>query len=84
MAGTKETKPETPEALSTFDAAAKAGGAKPKSQGLDARPETAPQAGDLAGEEKDAADILAGGANKDPGRKDAAIARRRDEDERSG
>lgn len=73
-----------PEALSTFVKAAKSGGVKPADQAVDATPDTAGKPGDLKAEERDAAEILRGGAEGDTAAKDAAIARRRAEDKRSG
>jgi hypothetical protein len=76
---TKHTEEKAqPEALATFAAAARNKGVKPASQG--ATPETSGKPGNLAAEEKDAADILAG--NKK--RVDAAIAHHAKTDKRAG
>ena len=82
---TKPTKPDQlPEALETFAAAARNAGKKPADQGLTATPETAPVPGDLAVEQKDAADILNAGATGDARKKDNAIAHRARTDKRAG
>jgi hypothetical protein len=75
---------DQPEALATFAAAARNNGAKPPSQGVSATTETAGKPGDLAGEEKDAADIMGGNATGDIKRVDAAIARHARTDKRAG
>jgi hypothetical protein len=72
-----------PEALATFAAAARNKSAKPADQGLSAKPETAGKAGNLAAEEKDAADILGGNATGDKPRADAARAHEAETDKRS-
>jgi hypothetical protein len=73
-----------PEALATFAAAARNRGVKPASQGVSATAETAGKPGDLAGEEKDSADIMGGNATGDKKRVDAAIAHHAHTDKRSG
>ena len=77
-------KDEMPESLETFAAAARNKGNKPGDQGLTATPDTAPRPGDLAAEERDAADILNAGATNDTRKKDEAIARRVKADKRAG
>jgi len=82
---TKPAKDERmPEALETFAAAARNNGKKPDDLGLTATPETAPKPGDLAAEEKDAADMLNAAATSDARKKDEAIARRVKADKRAG
>jgi hypothetical protein len=71
MTKTNESKGQ-PEALATFAASALNKGTKPADQGLTAKPETAGKPGNLASEEKDAADILGGNATGDKARADAA------------
>ena len=78
----KHTEEETPEALATFAAAARNKGVKPPSQG--ATPETSGKPGNLAAEEKDASDILAGNATGDNKRVDAALAHHAKTDKRAG
>ena len=73
-----------PEALATFAAAARNRGIKPTGQGVSATAETAGKPGDLAGEEKDAADIMGGNATGDKKRVDAAIAHHAHTDKRAG
>jgi hypothetical protein len=81
----KETeKDPRPEALATFAAAARNKGVKPPGQGVSATPETVGKPGDLAGEEKDAADIMGGNATGDKKRVDAAIAHHAHTDKRAG
>ena len=81
----KKTEEDTqPEALATFAAATRNKGVKPPSQGVSATPETAGKPGDLAGEEKDAADIMGGNATGDKKRVDAAIAHHAHTDKRAG
>jgi hypothetical protein len=71
-----------PEALATFAAAARNKGVKPAIQG--ATPETSGKPGNLAAEQKDAADILAGNATGDKKRVDAARAHHAKTDKRAG
>ena len=81
----KETEKDAqPEALATFAAAARNKGVKPPGQGVSATPETAGKPGDVAGEEKDAADIMGGNTTGDIKRVDAAIARHDHTDKRAG
>ena len=70
------------EALATFAATARNKSMKPPGQG--ATPETSGKPGDLAAEEKDAADILAGNATGDTERVDAARKRHAKADKRAG
>ena len=80
---TKHTEEKAqPEALATFAAAARNKGVKPASQG--ATPETSGKPGNLAAEEKDAGDILAGNATGDKKRVDAAIVHHAKTDKRAG
>jgi hypothetical protein len=83
MAKPTETK-EQPEALATFAAAARNQSKKPTDQGLTATPETSGKPGDLAAEEKDAADILGGNATGDKARADAGRIRHGKTDTRAG
>ncbi len=73
-----------PEALSTFDKTAKNAGVKPADQTAEPTPDTEMKPGDPRAEQRDAAEILRGGAEGDTAAKDAAIARRREQDKRSG
>jgi hypothetical protein len=73
-----------PEALAAFAAAARNNGVKPAGQGVLATDATAARPGNLEVEEKDAADILAGGATRDTKRVDAAIAHHAKTDKRAG
>jgi len=61
-------KPEgqRPEALRTFEAAARAGGKKPDDQGLTAKPDTAPLPDSLKREEVTATKVLQAGVKHDP------------------
>ena len=83
MAKNNQAAPQ-PEALATFAAAARNKGRKPEDQGLKATPETSPKSGDLAAEEKDAADIFVGNATGDKAKVDAAIAHHAKTDKRAG
>ena len=81
----KNTEKSTqPEALATFAVAARNKGVKPSDQGVSATAETAAKPSDLAGEEKDAADIIGGNATGDNKRVDAAIAHHARTDKRAG
>jgi hypothetical protein len=71
-----------PEALATFAATARNKSVKPPGQG--ATPETSGKPGDLAAEEKDAADILAGNATGDTKRVEAARKHHAKTDKRAG
>ena len=71
-----------PEALATFAAAARNKDGKPPSEGP--TPEASGKPGDLAAEEKDAADILAGNATGDTARTDAARKHHAKTDKRAG
>ena len=64
----KSTTPkgEMPESLRTFEAAGRAGGAKPRDQGLTAKPSTAAKPDDPDRKNKAATDVLAAGIKKDP------------------
>jgi hypothetical protein len=73
-----------PEALATFAASARNKGTKPADQGLTAKAETAGRPGNLAAEEKDAADILGGNATGDKARADAAREHHAKTDKRAG
>jgi hypothetical protein len=80
---TKHTKEKAqPETLATFAAAARNKGVKPAGQGATA--ETSGKPGNLAAEEKDAADILGGNATGDKMRVDAAIKHHAKTDKRAG
>ena len=57
---------DLPEALETFEAAARAGGVKPGGQGVNATPETEPKPDDLKREVKAATDVLKAGVAHDP------------------
>jgi hypothetical protein len=57
---------DLPEALETFEAAARSGGVKPPEQGLDATPETEPKPDSLEREVKAAKDVLKAGVEHDP------------------
>jgi hypothetical protein len=82
---TKHTEEKAqPEALATFAAAARNKGVKPAGQGVSATPETAGKPGNLAAEEKDAADIIGGNATGDKKRVDAAIDHHAKTDKRAG
>jgi hypothetical protein len=75
MAHKQKTEGQQPEALATFAKAARSGGKKPDEVGLTATPETAPIPGDLKGEQKAAAKVLAEGATaKDKGAEKAVDA----------
>ncbi len=65
MAERQDTKPtgQQPEALRSLEAAAKAGSQTPDGQGLEAHADTAPKSAPLEAEQKDAAEILNGGAS---------------------
>jgi hypothetical protein len=79
----KEAKGQQPESLSTFKAAAQTDQkVKPKNLGLEADSKTAPPRDDLKSGQKAAADILRGGAERDPARADKAIDSRKDRDRR--
>jgi hypothetical protein len=56
---------QQPEALASLEAAARSGSKKPDDQGLQAKPDTAPQPDSLEKEEKVAAEILKKGAERD-------------------
>ena len=79
----KEEKAQ-PEALATFAATARNKGVKPTGQGVYATPETSGKPGNLAAEQKDAADILAGNATGDKKRVDAAREHHAKTDKRAG
>jgi len=57
---------ERPEALTTFEAAARSGGKKPAGQGLTAQPETASRPDDPARKDKTATKVLRAGVAHDP------------------
>lgn len=57
-------KGQEPEALATFEAAARSGSRKPERQGLTAEPQTEPHPASLEDQEKAAADILNEGTEK--------------------
>jgi RecJ-like exonuclease len=81
---TKRTEEKAqPEALATFAAAARNNNVN-TGQGVSATPETSGKPGDLAAEEKDAADIIGGNATGDKKRVDAAIAHHAKTDKRAG
>ena len=80
---TKHTEEKAqPETLATFAATARNKSVKPAAQG--ATPETSGKPGDLAAEEKDAADILGGNATGDTKRADAARKHHAKTDKRAG
>jgi hypothetical protein len=82
---TKHTEEKAqPEALATFAATARNKGVKPAGQGVSATPETSGKPGNLAAEEKDAADIIGGNATGDKKRVDAAIDHHAKTDKRAG
>ena len=60
-----QTKGQEPEALRTFEAAARAGGVKPKRQGLGANPETAPLSDDPDRKNEAATQVLEAGVKHD-------------------
>jgi RecJ-like exonuclease len=72
-----------PEALATFAASARNNNV-PAGQGVSATPETSGKPGNLAAEEKDAADIIGGNATGDKNRVDAAIDHHAKTDRRAG
>ncbi len=59
-------KGQQPEALDTFNAAAKSGSIKPKDQGLTAKPDTAPKRKDPSEKNEAAAQVLKAGAEGRP------------------
>ena len=67
MPTTRDPGGQQPEALASLGDAARSGSKKPESQGLQARPETAPEARPVESEEAEAARILALNAQKDTG-----------------
>ena len=83
MTKSSDTKGQ-PEALATFASAARNKGKKPADQGLRAKPETAGKSGNLAAEEKDAADILEGNATGDKVRANAGRDHHAKTDKRAG
>jgi hypothetical protein len=68
----KSSKGQQPEALDTFAAASRSGSVKPKSQGLTAKPATAPKAKSLSKKNAAAAEVLKAGAQGRPGTSAAA------------
>jgi hypothetical protein len=64
MAGKSSSEPKgrQPEALNTFEAAARSGSVKPKDQGLSAKADTAPKPKSLEEKNQAAADVLKDGA----------------------
>src|SRR5829696_6274674 len=75
MAATKRSsgrKGQQPEALKTFDAAARSGSVKPKDQGLTANADTAPKPKSLGTKNKAAAEVLEAGAKGGPRTRKAA------------
>ena len=62
----KVPKGERPEALTTFEAAARSGGMKPENQGLTAKPETASRPDDPQRKDKTATKVLRAGVAHDP------------------
>jgi hypothetical protein len=81
---TKPTEQNGPEALATFAATARNNGTRPAGQGLAATPETSYKSGNLATEEKDAADIMSGNATGDKLKVDSAIEHHAKTDKRAG
>jgi hypothetical protein len=63
---TKDPGGERPEALKTFEAAARSGGVKPREQGLTATPETAPVPDSSERKAKTATKVLQAGVADDP------------------
>jgi len=59
-------KGERPEALTSFEAAARSGGKKPADQGLTAKPETASRPDDPKRKDKTATRVLRAGVAHDP------------------
>lgn len=62
----RETKGPQPEALETFDAAARKGGMKPRDVGTEATPETAPRRDDPRSKDEAATRVLQAGVEKNP------------------
>jgi hypothetical protein len=69
---------EEPEALRTFEAAARGGGKKPDDQGLTAKPDTEPLPDSLDREEKTATKVLQAGVNHDPHAATEAVQKSKD------
>lgn len=67
-----------PEALKTFEAAARAGGQKPDDQGTRARPDTAPPADSSKRKADTATRVLQAGVDKEPGEATKAVQQSRD------
>ncbi len=61
-------KDRQPEAEASLEAASRSGSEKPRDQALKAQPDTAPKPEDSSRKQKDAADVLRKGAEKDPAR----------------
>ena len=66
MSAKATTGGQEPEALETFEAAARSGGVKPSDQGLTATNETAAKPDDPERKNKAATDVLKAGVTKDP------------------
>jgi hypothetical protein len=58
----KSSKGQQPEALNTFETAARSGSVKPKTQGLTAKGDTAPKPKNLSKKNRAAAEVLKAGA----------------------
>ncbi len=56
--GTTGTPPVQPDPEASLEAASRSGSRKPDGQGVEARPDTAPKAGSLEAEQREAARIL--------------------------
>jgi hypothetical protein len=80
----KSTEQNGPEALATFAATARKNGTRAAGQGVAATPETSYKSGNLAAEEKDAADIMSGNATGDKLKVAAAIDHHAKTDKRAG
>jgi hypothetical protein len=61
-----------PEALRSLKSAARSGSRKPQGQGYEARPDTAPKGAAPERKQKAAAEVLAAGVEKRPGKMTAA------------
>jgi hypothetical protein len=78
MHGDGKPEGEEPEALRTFEAAARAGGKKPGDQGLTAKPDTKPLPDSLDREEKTATEVLKAGVKHDPHAATEAVQKSKD------
>lgn len=62
----QDPKGQQPEAFKSLEAAAESGSRKPDDQGLEAKGDTAPEAGSLPKEQEEAARILRAGVGRVP------------------